>query len=106
MINVEYIENKANIAHIKISGHANYDDYGKDIVCSAVSAISIGALNALRNIENYAITQKEGLIIIESKNESSYEDNIILQTMLIQLKTIEQSYPKFIQIVRLIKRKE
>lgn len=106
MINVEYIENKATIAYIKISGHANYDDYGKDIVCSAVSAISIGALNALRNIENYAITQKEGLIIIESKNESSYEDNIILQTMLIQLKTIEQSYPKFIQIVRLIKRKE
>ena len=106
MINVEYIENKANIAYIKISGHANYDYYGKDIVCSAVSAISIGALNALRNIENYTITQKEGLVIIESKNESSYEDNIVLQTMLIQLKTIEQSYPKFIQIVRLIKRKE
>ena len=106
MIKVEYIENSSNIEYIKISGHANYDDYGKDIVCSAVSAISIGALNALKNIENYAITQKEGLIIIENKNKSSYDDNIVLNTMLIQLKTIEQSYPKFIQIVRLIKRKE
>ena len=106
MIKVEYIENSSNIEYIKISGHANYNDYGKDIVCSAVSAISIGALNALKNIENYAITQKEGLIIIENKNKSSYDDNIVLNTMLIQLKTIEQSYPKFIQIVRLIKRKE
>lgn len=106
MIKVEYIENSSNIEYIKISGHANYDDYGKDIVCSAVSAISIGALNALKNIENYAITQKEGLIIIENKNKSSYDDNIVLNAMLIQLKTIEQSYPKFIQIVRLIKRKE
>ena len=106
MIKVEYIENSSNIEYIKISGHANYDDYGKDIVCSAVSAISMGALNALKNIENYAITQKEGLIIIENKNNSSYDDNIVLNTMLIQLKTIEQSYPKFIQIVRLIKRKE
>lgn len=106
MIKVEYIENSSNIEYIKIAGHANYDDYGKDIVCSAVSAISIGALNALKNIENYAITQKEGLIIIENKNKSSYDDNIVLNTMLIQLKTIEQSYPKFIQIVRLIKRKE
>ncbi len=106
MIQVEYIGNSSNIEYIKISGHANYDDYGKDIVCSAVSAISIGALNALKNIENYAITQKEGLIIIENKNKSSYDDNIVLNTMLIQLKTIEQSYPKFIQIVRLIKRKE
>ena len=106
MIKVEYIENSSNIEYLKISGHANYDDYGKDIVCSAVSAISIGALNALKNIENYAITQKEGLIIIENKNKSSYDDNIVLNTMLIQLKTIEQSYPKFIQIVRLIKRKE
>ena len=106
MIKVEYIENSSNIEYLRISGHANYDDYGKDIVCSAVSAISIGALNALKNIENYAITQKEGLIIIENKNKSSYDDNIVLNTMLIQLKTIEQSYPKFIQIVRLIKRKE
>lgn len=106
MIKVEYIENSSNIEYIKISGHANYDDYGKDIVCSAVSAISMGALNALKNIENYAITQKEGLIIIENKNKSSYDDNIVLNTILIQLKTIEQSYPKFIQIVRLIKRKE
>ena len=106
MIKVKVEKEKGYFKKISILGHAMYDEYGKDIVCSAVSAISIGALNALRNIENYAITQKEGLVIIESKNESSYEDNIILQTMLTQLKTIEQSYPKFIQIVRLIKRKE
>lgn len=35
------------ISEFKISGHADYDEPGKDIVCSAVSAASIGTINAI-----------------------------------------------------------
>ena len=31
---------------ITITGHANYDTYGKDIVCAAVSATVICTVNA------------------------------------------------------------
>ena len=34
MIKVKLSEDK-----IEITGHANYDEYGKDIVCSGVSSI-------------------------------------------------------------------
>lgn len=101
MIKIEYIENDNFIEYIKIHGHANYDDYGKDIICSAVSAISIGALNALKNIENYTITQSKGLIILKEKNEPLHDDNVVLNTMIVQLKTIENSYPDFIKICKI-----
>ncbi|WRK55922.1 ribosomal-processing cysteine protease Prp [Coprobacillaceae bacterium CR2/5/TPMF4] len=32
---------------LKISGHANSDEYGKDLVCAGVSTASIGTLNML-----------------------------------------------------------
>ena len=42
MIQVEKKENS-----ILITGHALFDDYGKDIVCSAVSSIVITTINGI-----------------------------------------------------------
>ncbi len=36
-----------HIVNLKISGHANSGEYGKDLVCAGVSTASIGALNML-----------------------------------------------------------
>ena len=40
---------KVNIKNneITVSGHANYDDYGKDIVCASVSSLVISTVNAI-----------------------------------------------------------
>ena len=40
---------------ITISGHANYDEYGKDIVCSAVSSTVITTINAILSIDKNSI---------------------------------------------------
>ena len=37
---------------IKISGHANYDEKGKDIVCASVSSIVITTINAIIEIDH------------------------------------------------------
>ena len=42
MINV--VRRKNNI---EITGHANFDDYGKDIVCASVSSIVITTVNGI-----------------------------------------------------------
>ena len=38
---------KENKDEIVISGHANYEDYGKDIVCASISSIAITTVNAI-----------------------------------------------------------
>ena len=41
--------------NITISGHALYDEYGKDIVCAAVSATVITTVNGILSIDNESI---------------------------------------------------
>jgi len=48
MINVKYILSDDFIYLIEISGHANYDKKGKDILCAAVSTASIMTYNAIQ----------------------------------------------------------
>ena len=81
---------KVNIRknHIEIKGHAMYDDYGKDIVCAAVSSIVITTIN----YEN-----KEGYINIDIVNESETTKKLI-NNMVKLLKDLEQDYQKNIKI--------
>jgi len=51
MIKIEVTNN-----HISILGHANYDDYGKDIVCAAVSTTVITSVEAIAKFDIDAIT--------------------------------------------------
>ena len=99
MIKVEfkYVDDK--FSYLKIQGHANSAEYGHDLICAGVSAIVIGALNNI-DTNNYEIKIKEGLTEVQLKNENTTHDNIVFETMYFQLKTIEESYPKNIKIIK------
>lgn len=86
------------ITSLEVSGHAEYDKRGKDIVCAGVSAVVIGGFNALaqKNLEvDFLVNDNVSKVEIKSMNE---ELQIILETMVIQLKTIQQSYKKYLNI--------
>ena len=63
---------------ITISGHANYDEYGKDIVCSAVSSTVITTVNGILSIDNSAIEVTEGeKVEIKILKHSNVVDKLI-----------------------------
>ena len=48
MITVTFHKTKAGeYKDFLCSGHAGYDDYGKDIVCASVSVLVINTINSL-----------------------------------------------------------
>lgn len=97
-INVEYKHNY--IKCIEVSGHANFDEKGKDIVCSAVSAIIIGGINEVFKITkeaNYIVNDGYAKIELTKENDKI---QIVLETILTQFLTIEESYGKFIKITK------
>ena len=55
MIKVNIEKNNAKITSLKVSGHSNYDEKGKDIVCAGVSAVVVGGINSLLNENKTAI---------------------------------------------------
>lgn len=101
MINVCIKREKSHISHISISGHALFAEHGKDIVCAGVSSIIIGGINAIHElgyIELIEYDVKEGEIDVKIKDCFKYELQVILETLCIQLKTIEESYSNYIII--------
>lgn len=86
---------------IEVSGHANYDDYGKDIVCASVSSIVITTINGIIDIDDEAILYEEekDKIKIEIKKEDKVTKKLI-DNMVFMLESLEKDYPKNIKILR------
>lgn len=99
MIHINATRKDNKIIYLSIKGHANYEESGKDIVCAAISAISVGAINALENPKSFKIKVEKGNVEIESIDATSKNDCIVLETMMIQLKTVMESYPERIKVI-------
>ena len=86
---------------IEVSGHAGFDDYGKDIVCASVSSIVITTINACIDIDETSIDyeDKENKIKIELKNDNEVIKKLI-NNMVFMLESLEKDYPKNIKILR------
>ena len=85
---------------IEISGHANFDDYGKDIVCASISSIVITTINACIEIDEDSIYYEDNeKLIIEIKKENEVIKKLI-NNMVFMLESLEKDYPKNIKILR------
>ena len=84
---------------ITIKGHADYEEFGKDIVCASVTSIATTTINAIIRLDSEAISFKsdEGLIDITIKKHSDLVDILILN-MTELLKELENDYKKYIKI--------
>jgi uncharacterized protein YsxB (DUF464 family) len=105
MIEVSIVrDNRGFVWEFSLSGHAEFGDYGSDIVCSAVSALAqtaVAALQKLAGIKKY--TKRDGYLKCSiprdiGENEK-YIAKIILETMVIGFKQIEHSYRDNITVI-------
>jgi len=85
---------------ITISGHANYDDYGKDIVCAAVSATVITTVNGILSIDKNAIEVNEkNKVEIKILKNNEIVDKLI-NNMINLLTELQKDYKDNIDIRR------
>lgn len=99
MINVNVVKEKAKYKKITILGHALYDDYGKDIVCSACSSIVTTTVNGILALNkdslSYLVSKKGMSIDIKSTDTTT---QILINNMVSLLKELECNYPENIQV--------
>lgn len=85
---------------LTVLGHANYDEYGKDIVCAGISSIVQALIGWLE--ENYykanciSVNPKEGEVIVSC--EGGEDVAAVFQMASIGLEQIADCYPAHMQI--------
>ena len=85
---------------ITISGHANYDEYGKDIVCAAVSSTVITTINGILSIDDSAImVESDETVTIKILKHSDVVDKL-LNNMINLLAELKSDYKDNIDIRR------
>lgn len=95
------IKVKMNKDSVIIKGHANFDDYGKDIVCAAVSSIVTASANDMHIVNPKGLSYEDDgdaiKIEIIQNDELLYKLLNNLQELLINL---AEDYPKNIKVER------
>ncbi|HHY70652.1 MAG TPA: ribosomal-processing cysteine protease Prp [Thermoanaerobacterales bacterium] len=84
---------------IEISGHAEYAEYGKDIVCAGVSVLAETAVLGLKHNVGIKplINKEQGCFILKLPDNMTAEEYkktaMILKTIILGLEDISKSYP-------------
>ena len=110
MTNISIFKNKeGSIVKYVVDGHTGYDSAGNDILCAAVSVLTQTTLNALNEVcgideklIDYTIEDKRGYLevclsanLLKTQRKKA---DIVLQTMLVGLKGLQEVYPKYITL--------
>ena len=103
MIKVAYYKINDDILGFSCKGHAGYAEYGSDIVCAAVSILVINTINSIQNFTKdsfeYSEDEAKGEIVFYSKDIPSHDSQLLLNSLFLGLKGIQDEYgTRYIQI--------
>lgn len=105
MIKVVIKKQQDKILEIKVSGHANSEIYGSDLICAGVTTSCVGIANMLDQnhfLDNQmgTIDLKEGFFKIKV-NHCDEKIQVVLETFVTILETIEESQSQYIKITKM-----
>ncbi|MFC5733700.1 ribosomal-processing cysteine protease Prp [Cytobacillus gottheilii] len=106
MIDITIYRNQTGkIQSFAISGHAFFAERGQDIVCAGVSAVSVGAINAVHELTGVTPDishDPDGLLHCTLPDDLSGDVldkvQLLLQGMVVSLQSIEETYGQNIRI--------
>ena len=84
--------------------HADFDEAGSDIVCSAISILVINTMNAIEQFTDVKFSQmvnEEEATIEFQVEETTNETTLLLETMVLGLQTLEDNgeYTEYIDLI-------
>jgi len=92
-----------NYKEIECKGHAGYAEYGEDIVCAAVSVLTINTVNSIEQLTKDKINvfenEDDGIIRMTFKDVPSKEASLLLKSFELGAMGISDQYgSKFLNI--------
>lgn len=103
MTKVTFSKRGNKIHSFTIKGHTGYDVAGQDIVCSAISTLSLGIGDGIIEVLKVKpeVSINDGFLSMDFCNITEVEldkSQVLLETLLLGLKNIEKLYGKYIKV--------
>lgn len=95
MITVTVYQHSGQYKGFCCKGHAEYAEEGYDIICAAVSVLTVNAINSIERFTEDDMTADggaDGYIKLTLDGEVSNDTKLLLDSMILGLKQIQQSY--------------
>ncbi len=103
MITVTIYKNSSQqYTGFSVEGHAGYADEGFDIICSAVSALAVNAVNSLEAFteDDFAAEESNGFLTCSFSGILSEKGVLLVDSMVLGLTDIQNNYGK--QYIRMV----
>ena len=108
MIQIEFLVDSIDgIQAVEVKGHAEYSEYGEDIVCAAVSSQIISIENSLQMLLDHQVVtdanEREGgyvkitLPTIENAHQQN-DAQVLLRHLFLAYEVLAENYPEYIQL--------
>ena len=96
MIKVTVSKKNGSYISFQSEGHAGYAEEGQDIICAAVSALVINAVNSLEQLTGDRIQAKErdGFVSFSFTKPITEGGTLLMDSLVLGLTEIEHSYSK------------
>ena len=107
MTNICVYRKNKDIVKYTVSGHTGFGESGEDIVCAAVSTITTAVLNGLTDVVGIAVGYEvreaylECVLPDELSDDMRRSADVLLNTMFLSLKDLEEQYGDYITITEL-----
>lgn len=102
MIKVSVYFEEDVIKGFHIEGHADYEEKGKDIICAAISTLSITCVNSIEELtdEKFVLdSSDDGMIDFMLTNTPGDEAKLLLKAFYLGVKGVANEYgKKFVRI--------
>ena len=85
----------------RISGHAGYGEYGQDIVCAAVSALALTAVNSIEAFcsDRFTAQERDGDLDFRLVSAGDSGSQLLLKSLALGVEQIRQEYgSKYIKV--------
>lgn len=104
MLKVKIFATKNCIYGFEIVGHANYNTFGKDIVCASVSSAAYMVANTLTDVVNVPVNIEIGnsgymKVMMNTKDDISQSVSDILKGFEVHIKSLADEYPNNLKVI-------
>lgn len=104
MISITVFQNGQQYTGFLCEGHAGYAQEGFDIVCSAVSALTVNTINSIEEFteDGMRVEQKEegGYLKLELDFPVSAQADLLMRSLVLGLQAMEENYGGRYLVVR------